>query len=162
VDDDPFAPARPTARPAPATSGKSTLSPANDDPFAPATSGRTAPPAAAPEDDDPFAPVKSTPAPRAIPAAPIAAEPSKQLADGLALMADGRLPVRDWSDTTGQFRTRARLVLILGSRVRLLKQTGRTTTVPLERLSPADRAYVEQIIRRYGPELEQLDQLAAK
>jgi len=60
------------------------------------------------------------------------------------------------------FRVQGRLVLILEGKVRLLKETGRTTTVPMERLSADDRAYVAGVIARYGSDLERLDQLAAR
>ena len=58
--------------------------------------------------------------------------------------------------TRASFRVQARLVLILDGKVRLLKETGRTTTVPIERLSPDDRAYVDAIITRYGKDLASL------
>jgi hypothetical protein len=38
---------------------------------------------------------------------------------------------------------RGRLIAILDDKVRILKETGRTTTVPMTRLSTADRQYVE-------------------
>jgi hypothetical protein len=60
------------------------------------------------------------------------------------------------------FQTQGQLILILDGKVRLLKQTGRTTTVPMERLSAADLQYVEQVIARYGRDLTQLEQLAAR
>jgi hypothetical protein len=137
-----------------------------DDPFAPLV----APPAPAtvtprnvePQDDDPFAPLKPAPAPEARPSAPIAAEPTMKLIDPLSPAADGRLPLREWSDNSGQFRVQARLVLILEGNVRLLKATGRTTTVPTERLSAADHAYVDEVVARYGKDLAKLDQLAAR
>ena len=43
--------------------------------------------------------------------------------------------------------------------MRLLKETGRTTTVATERLSPADREYVADVVARYGNDLSALDQL---
>lgn len=60
------------------------------------------------------------------------------------------LPLRKWVDDTGLFAVEARLHLILDGQVRLLKTTGRTTTVPLDRLSQADRQYVEAIIAQRG------------
>lgn len=51
---------------------------------------------------------------------------------------------REWTDNTGRFRVQARLVELQGGQVRLLKDTGKYTTVPLARLSASDRAYVEQ------------------
>ena len=72
------------------------------------------------------------------------------------------LPIREWTDNSGQFRVKARLVLILDGKVRLLKESGRTTTVQSERMSAADRQYVAESIARYGSDLSALDQLAAR
>ena len=55
-----------------------------------------------------------------------------------------------------------RLVAILDGQVRLLKETGRTTTVPLDRLSAADREYVEEVVARHGNDLSTLGQVAAR
>jgi hypothetical protein len=52
--------------------------------------------------------------------------------------------MRVWRDDSGDFEVRAKLVLILEGKVRLLKDTGKYTTVPLDRLSPADLTYVRQ------------------
>ena len=95
-------------------------------------------------------------------AAPSAFTPNPQSSDPLLPAGDGRLPLRQWTDASGQFRTTARLVLILDGKVRLLKATGRTTTVSFERLAAADQAYVTEIIARYGQDLAKLDQLAAR
>jgi hypothetical protein len=141
--------------------------PAADDPFAPLK------PTAAPSlpieantDDDPFAPAK-TPPPTRVPASPTSATAQLQSTDPLLPAADGRLQLREWVDDSGSFRVQARLITILEGtilegRVRLLKESGRTTTVPVKRLSAADQSYVAQIIARYGQELEKLDQLAAR
>lgn len=80
----------------------------------------------------------------------------------LRLDSEGRLPVREWTDNSGQFRVQGRLTLILEGKVRLLKETGRTTTVPLDRLSPADRDYVEEVIRQHGADLSRLSLVAAR
>lgn len=131
--------------------------PASDDPFAPLP-----PKKPQPIEDDPFAPLPPATRPAA-PAAPIAAEPTNaKAADALTLDPEGRLPLRDWSDNTGAFRIKAKLVLILDGKVRLQKETGRTTTVPLDRLSEQDRSYVNEVISRYGKDLTTLDQLAAR
>ena len=53
-------------------------------------------------------------------------------------------PMRLWRDDSGEFEVRGKLVLILDGKVRLLKETGKYTTVPLDRLSPADLSYVRQ------------------
>jgi hypothetical protein len=131
--------------------------PAADDPFAPM------PKKPQPAEDDPFVPLPQVKQPSSEPAAPLAAEPTNlKTADALTLGSDGRLPVREWRDTSGQFRIKAKLLLILDGKVRLLKDTGRTTTVALERLSEQDRAYINEVVARYGNDLTTLDQLAAR
>lgn len=138
--------------------------PVDDDPFAPLppAPATAAPRSTRPIDDDPFAPVNPAPATQPKSAPPIAAEPTSKRVDPLALAADGRLPLRHWTDNSGQFQVQARLMLILDGKVRLLKETGRTTTVPTERLSAADQQYIAEIIARYGRDLTALDQLAAR
>ncbi len=54
-------------------------------------------------------------------------------------------PLRSWSDDTGAYQVQARLFRVSEGHVRLLKQDGRTTTVPLDRLSPADQEYVARV-----------------
>jgi hypothetical protein len=51
-------------------------------------------------------------------------------------------PMRSWTDNTGKYRVRARLAVVGDDYVRLLKETGKYTTVPLKRLSNTDLAYV--------------------
>jgi len=94
---------------------------------------------------------------------PAAAKPKSDdpFADPFQTSADGKLALRKWVDDSGTFRVQGRLILILEGKVRLLKETGRTTTVPLQRLSDADRRYVEEIISRYGDDLSQQGTLAA-
>jgi hypothetical protein len=84
-----------------------------------------------------------------------------KLNDALLPDASGRLPIREWTDNSRHFRVKARLISILDGKVRLLKETGRTTTVPLDRLSTDDRAYLDQIMARYGRDLATL-QLASR
>ncbi|RMF44294.1 MAG: hypothetical protein D6753_02945, partial [Planctomycetota bacterium] len=55
------------------------------------------------------------------------------------------LQLRTWHDNTGLFQVDARLVEVYPDKVRLLKANGRTCTVPLRRLSPADLGVVQQI-----------------
>ncbi len=50
--------------------------------------------------------------------------------------------MRVWIDNTGNFSTRGRLLSLLEGHVRLLKDNGRTTTVPLYRLSQSDLEFV--------------------
>lgn len=123
---------------------------AEDDPFAPAKPQ--------PAEDDPFAPL---PAGNNQPK-PLAAEPTNlRIAEALVPGADGRLPLREWQDNSGKFRVKAQLVLVLDGKVRLLKETGRTTTVSLERLSAENQAYVTAAVSRYGKDLSNLEKLAA-
>jgi hypothetical protein len=51
---------------------------------------------------------------------------------------------REWVDNTGKYTTRGRLVSFLDGHVRLLKENGRTTTVPLTRLSQNDLEFVNR------------------
>lgn len=156
---------RSTANPLPVKPGQAisppAFAPVNDDPFAPLPAANRSPAVSQPDADDPFAPLK--PAQPTKSSAPIAAEPTTlKLADALVPDASGRLPLRQWSDNSGQFRVQARLVLILDGKVRLLKESGRTTTVPTARLSAADQQYVAEVVSRYGSDLTKLDQLAAR
>ncbi len=69
-------------------------------------------------------PVAAVPAPPAEPAAPAN-------------------EMRLWTDNTGNYTVMARLVVVLDGKVRLQKESGRFTTVPLERLSKPDLAFVQ-------------------
>jgi hypothetical protein len=51
---------------------------------------------------------------------------------------------REWVDNTGRYKTRGRLVTFLDGHVRLVKDNGRTTTVPLYRLSQIDLEFVNR------------------
>jgi hypothetical protein len=50
--------------------------------------------------------------------------------------------MRLWTDNTGKFQVRARLVQVLDGKVRLEKESGRFTTVPMDRLSRPDLAFL--------------------
>lgn len=52
-------------------------------------------------------------------------------------------PMRLWTDNTGKYQVRARLLIVGDRYVRLLKETGKTTTVPFSRLSGSDLAFVQ-------------------
>ncbi|NUQ61660.1 MAG: hypothetical protein HUU20_04175 [Pirellulales bacterium] len=52
---------------------------------------------------------------------------------------------RVWKDTTGKFQIRATLVEQTASAVRLHTSDGREISVPIERLSPADRDYLKSL-----------------
>lgn len=64
---------------------------------------------------------------------------------------DENLKVRRWVDNTGTFSTSGKLVAVIGSHVRLLKQNGHTTTVPNSRLSKEDLDYIKQQIAAQDP-----------
>jgi hypothetical protein len=51
--------------------------------------------------------------------------------------------MREWTDNTGHYHVVARLVSVTDTHVRLFKENGRYTTVPFERLSQADLAFVQ-------------------
>lgn len=55
--------------------------------------------------------------------------------------------VRLWTDNTGKYQVRARLVAVTATHVRLLKENGKFTTVPYGRLSQSDLAFVRQADR---------------
>ncbi|NND99258.1 MAG: cytoskeleton assembly control protein, partial [Pirellulaceae bacterium] len=73
-------------------------------------------------------------------------------------LSDTRL--RTWIDNTGQYRTDGRLIEINSDNVRLLKDTGRTCTVPNARMCPADAAYVDSL--RKEIEMARLALLSSK
>ena len=50
-----------------------------------------------------------------------------------------------WVDNTGTYSVKARLAVIYTDRVKLLKENGKFTTVPLSRLSDRDFAYVQWV-----------------
>ncbi len=141
----------PPAPAAPPAAKPAAPAPEEDDPFAPAPAPRapaakpaSAPPAA-PEDDNPFAPLPAKPA--AKPAADLPAKPAADpTADPFKITAESPRLVREWVDDTGLFRVRGQLIALLDGKVRILKETGRTTTVPLTRLSRADLDYVAKVV----------------
>lgn len=69
------------------------------------------------------------------------------LPDWLPERLGGR-PMRRWTDRTGRFHLDAELIDAGGENVRLRAVDGREVTVPLRRLSAADRQYVGQAARR--------------
>ena len=52
--------------------------------------------------------------------------------------------MRMWVDNTGSYSVNARLVRFVDGHVRLMKENGRTTTVPLNRLSERDLQFVNR------------------
>ena len=61
-----------------------------------------------------------------------------------SLVARGGAQARTWSDATGQFSVEATLIGVENNAVQLKKGDGTVITVPLDRLSAADQAYVLQ------------------
>jgi len=49
---------------------------------------------------------------------------------------------REWIDNTGDYSVQGRLAVIYPDRIRLIKENGKFTTVPISRLSESDRDYV--------------------
>ncbi len=91
------------------------------------------------------APVEVAPvveATQTVAAAPMASEAAAE-SDDFA-----NSPVRTWRDNTGTFEVTGRLVVVMPDKVRLLKENGRFTTVPMRRLSDTDRQYVEQTVAK--------------
>ena len=58
--------------------------------------------------------------------------------------------MRQWSDNTGLFKIEGRIAQITATNVRLIKDTGRYTTVPLRRLSAADYEFVAEQAKVVG------------
>ena len=54
-------------------------------------------------------------------------------------------PLRLWTDNTGRYSCRGRLVAVSANHVRIVKSNGRTTTVPLTRLRRADLGFVRSL-----------------
>jgi hypothetical protein len=70
------------------------------------------------------------------------ADPAEEAAKSAA--AEEPHPMRVWTDNTGKYSVTARLVVVGEHHVRLLKDTGRYTTVSFDRLSRADLAFVRE------------------
>jgi hypothetical protein len=112
---------------------------------------------AAPAVDDIFAPPAKPAAPAKddlfdAPAAP-PAKPAPAVVDPFGSVERSQpqlLVMRRWQDNTGNFAVQAKLFEILDGKVRLLKDNGRTCTVPLHRLSRADAEYVQFIVAKVG------------
>jgi hypothetical protein len=70
------------------------------------------------------------------------------LADSNAILGEpGGLAsneMREWVDNTGRFSCRGRLISLLDGHARLMKDNGRTTTVPMYRLSADDLAFLHR------------------
>jgi hypothetical protein len=75
---------------------------------------------------------------------PAQTEASKEEAANVKTAPMAEPALRLWTDNTGKWHVRARLVVVGEKTVRLLKDTGKYTTVPFERLSRNDLAFVRQ------------------
>jgi hypothetical protein len=98
---------------------------------------------------------------------PASTEPTKKATDGPAIKdtkapadeldalfglgANTRSPdfggaeYRQWVDNSGAYQVKARLAVIYADKVKLMKENGKFTTVPLSRLSEADFGYVNWV-----------------
>lgn len=59
--------------------------------------------------------------------------------------------LRTWSDVTGRFRIEAAFVSMADGKVNLRRADNRVVAVPLEKLSAADQAYVQQLQQAENP-----------
>jgi outer membrane protein assembly factor BamB len=81
-----------------------------------------------------------------------AAQAPKRGADRGAAEKSAPAPIyRMWTDSTGKYRVRAALVDVEDGKVRLKKIDGSLSTVPLDRLSEADREWLEKHAADAGP-----------
>jgi hypothetical protein len=169
AEETPAAP-QPPARPAPPPKAPAQPAPAEDDLFGdpapakkPAAGDEEIPAPAKPaapkaDGDDLFnnvfseppakpvsQPIDEAPAPTKKPEPkpePKPADDNDPFADNISLPVP---TMREWVDDSGAYRIRGRLVQVLDGKVKLLKETGKTTTVPFSRLSDKDLEYVQQI-----------------
>ena len=68
--------------------------------------------------------------------------------------------IRDWSDNTGLYKVRGKVSVITATHVRLLKENGRYSTVPLRRLSASDYRHVMALKASFGDD-DSLNKIAA-
>ncbi len=66
----------------------------------------------------------------------------EEIAEAARRQEAGRESMHSWTDTTGKFKIKARLLGIQGASVVLKKEDGKRITVPLEKLSKADQLFV--------------------
>ena len=104
----------------------------------------------APASDAPAGPAKDSILPPSTPPAP----PSKGKDDLDKLFGIGSFTpppqfqgaeYKTWVDNTGTYTVSGRLSMIYSDKVKILKENGKTTTVPLNRLSDRDFAYVQWV-----------------
>ena len=73
----------------------------------------------------------------------------EEAADAAADPFSATEPVRRWIDATGRYAVVGTLLAVREATAEIRKADGRTVSVPLDRLSPHDREYAEQV----GPRL---------
>jgi hypothetical protein len=152
-NDAPKNPPKPAEKPAEKPAVEPAAEPVPEKPAEPAAEK---PAAEAPAEEKPAAeePAAEAPPAEAKPAEKAPAEkkpaPKVEEDDPFKISAEGQLAARSWTDDTGTFQIQGRLVALLDGKVRILKETGKTTTVSLERLSAADRTYVDEVAARHG------------
>ena len=142
-DDDLFSAPAPEAVPPPA---------AEDDLFGPSEPAEESAPAPESADEAPVDDFFGPPAEEAAPPAeeePPATEEEDDLFGnaGSILSQPGGLAsveLRQWNDNTGHHSCRGRMIKMLDGKVQLLKDNGRTSTVPFSRLSSDDMAFVHR------------------
>jgi len=79
---------------------------------------------------------------------PSNAEPAADPAQPARPPAAGEEPMRTWASADGKFKTEARMVSFRNGMVHLELADGRKIQVQINKLGPADRAYVAQRLRR--------------
>ena len=91
--------------------------------------------------------------PEAAPAEKPAEKPEEKKADDIFGAAPSVLneagglasnEMRQWTDNSGSFSCQGRLLSVVDSQVKLLKDNGRTSTVPIARLSSGDLEFVQR------------------
>lgn len=67
------------------------------------------------------------------------------LAAGVVALLCFPVAAKEWTDSTGTYRTEAEFVEVRGQTVLLKKTDGVTISVPLDRLSQTDRDFIKQL-----------------
>lgn len=81
---------------------------------------------------------------------------------GLLATASGQPPeeLRPWTDASGRYRIQARFVRVVGDYVELIKNDGKTISLPLGRLSKEDRDFAVANLRQIDAALNSKLQLS--
>src|SRR5262249_23498914 len=72
----------------------------------------------------------------------VVAQPQVEIRPALHVVTPAEPTLRVWTDNTGKHQVNARLVSVGATSVRLLKDSGKYTTVPFYRLSVEDQEFV--------------------